>query len=294
MNGKVSIIILNYYGKNDTVGCLDSLEKTGDKKFFKVVLVNNSPDEIFSQTDLTKYSYNIDYVCPDKNYGFAGGCNIGIKKAFADPECSYIMLLNNDTLVTDCTVSGLIKHAENSGDTLFNPVIVFYHTRKVQCTGGAFNLFLGLSRNINKNRKIEDIRQNIEPDYLNGCCIFAGKNLFKQTGLFDERFFMYCEDLDFSIRAKKQGFKLCAVNDSVIYHKHSQSTDSSKKQFYICRNTVWFVIKNYGYFFAAVIAPVYFITQILAGLMVYKNRNVLSVIKLVCRGFFEGFKKNKL
>ena len=294
MNTKVSIVILNYYGKNDTLECLDSLDQTGDTKFFKVVLVNNSPDELFSQEDLTKYSYHIDYICPDKNYGFAGGCNIGIKKALDDPECAYIMLLNNDTLVPEGVVSRFVSHAHQANGTLFNPLIVFYHTKKVQCTGGGFNLFFGLSRNINKNKEIEDITVDIEPDYLNGCCIFAEKNVFKKVGVFDERFFMYCEDLDFSVRAKKQGYKLRAVKDIVIYHKHSQSTDSSKKQFYICRNMLWFVTKNYGFLFVVLLVPVFFVTQLLVGIFVYKNKNILSVINSILKGFLAGLRKNKL
>jgi len=294
MSGKVSVVILNYYGKNDTLDCLDSLNQSNDTKFFKVLLINNSPDEVFSQTELTKYSFHMDYVCPDKNYGFAGGCNIGIKKALDDPECSYIMLLNNDTIVTKGTVNSFIKYADNHSDTLLNPVIAFYYTKKVQCTGGGFNLFFGLSRNINKNKRIEDIQLDIEPDYLNGCCIFAKKNLFRNVGLFDERFFMYCEDLDFSVRAKKLGYKLCALNNIVIYHKHSQSTDSSRKQFYICRNMVLFVTKNYSRIFAVLLLPVYFIIQFLIGIFIYKNKNVFVVFNSVINGFLAGFKKNKL
>ncbi|MCD6460815.1 glycosyltransferase family 2 protein [bacterium] len=294
MNKKASIIILNYYGKKETLECLCSLNQSGDTELFKIILVNNSPDERFSETELKKYFYLIDYICPDKNYGFAGGCNIGIKKALNDPECAYIMLLNNDTIVTRGAINRFIRHCDNQPDTLFNPVIVFYHTKKVQCTGGDFNLFFGYSKNINKNKNPADIKNNVEPYYLNGCCIFAEKNIFAEIGLFDERFFMYCEDLDLSARAKKAGYKLCAVKDILIYHKHSKSTDLSKKQFYICRNTVLFIRKNYNFIYAVLLLPLYFFIQLLIGVLVYKNKNIFALLNAVTAGFFAGFSKNKL
>ncbi len=284
----IHIIILNYYGKSDTLACLESLDKNTEIAGFKVILVNNSPAEPFLDTELYGYKFAVEYVKADKNLGFCGGNNLAIQKSLEDTQCGYIMLLNNDTLVT----KGLLKKfkyvCDENASFILNPLIIFYATGKLQCTGGQWSLLFGYARNINKGKQPDSIREDITPFYLNGCCLFARKEVFEKTGLLDKDYFAYGEDIDFSIRAKKLGYNLRVIHDACIYHRHSRTGNPLLKQYLICRNNVLCIRKNYSLLIFFTLCPIHFITQALIGYFVFKNRNIIRLIACIITGYYDG------
>lgn len=284
----IYILILNYYGRDDTRACLDSLEKVSSESIFKVLLINNSRDEHFSDADLTKYSYRVEYIEPEKNLGFCGGNNLGIQKALSDPACGYIMLLNNDTIVTQGGIKNLRAFCDTNPDHLVSPMIAFHSTGTLQCTGGGWSLLFGYARNINKGKNPRDIREDVVPFYLNGCCICAKKEVFNTIGFFDEHYFTYGEDIDLSIRAKRCGYQLRVLKDALIYHKHSKSVNTRLKQYRICRSTVICIRKNYHPGLLFVLLPVHVMTQAVIGFSVFGIRNIFVLFKGIFAGFYDG------
>ena len=285
----INIIILNYNGKNDTIECLDSIAQNTSLPQIKILLINNSPSEKFTPSELSQYPFTIDYIPLSENKGFCGGNNVGITQSLTDPNCAFIMLLNNDTIVPDDMIQTLRSRCEDTPTQILNPIIVFSDSHKIQCTGGKWSVLSGLARNYNKGKLSAQITTDITPDYLSGCCIFAHRDAFDDIGVLDEDFFTYCEDMDFSRRAQKKGYTLQVVKDAVLYHKHSQGSSSPVKVYLICRNTVLFMRKHFP-LLLPVLIPIHYLFQLAVGFVIHKIRNIFILFKIVTVGFMDGIR----
>jgi len=292
-NNRINIIILNYFGKNDTIECLESLNKSPISDTFRIILINNSAEEIFDKNLFKKFGFEVEYIQPEKNTGFCAGNNIGLKLSYTDNKCGYIMLLNNDTVLEPDAVAVLKNKCDKNPVSLINPILVFYDTKKIQCTGGYWNLFFGIAININKGKFPDEIKKEAHPYFLNGCCIFGKKEIFEKTGFLDETFFAYGEDIDFSMRAKKAGIELKVANGAVVYHKHSKSSNGYNKQYLICRNNYILVKKNFGKIYFFIFAPIHIFFQIVIGYFIFKNTNIKRMLKSVLLGYFDGIRNRK-
>ncbi len=290
---RINIIILNYFGKSDTIECLDSLNECSLAEIFRIILVNNSTQDKFDKNIFEKYRFEVTYISNEKNLGFCGGNNLGLKISYEDDQCGYIMLLNNDTSLDQNAVNSLKKVCDQNPNSLLNPLIVFHNTKLLQCTGGYWNIFLGIASNINKGKLPDEIKHEIHPYFLNGCCIFGIKETFSKVGFLDETYFAYGEDIDFSIRAKRGGIKLMVVNDSIVYHKHSKSSNTYNKQYLICRNNYKCIKKNFNKIYFWIFAPLHFVLQMIIGYFVFKNKNIKKLIRVITIGYYDGIKNNR-
>ncbi|MBD3340847.1 MAG: glycosyltransferase [Candidatus Lokiarchaeota archaeon] len=83
-------------------------------------------------------------------------------------------------------------------------------------------------------------------DFVSGCCMLVRREVFERIGLFDEKYFMYYEDVDFCVRAQAASYRVLYYPDAVIWHNASASSDRSFRDYYRMRNHLWFVRKNYS------------------------------------------------
>ena len=136
MNPKVSIIILNWNSLDDTVHCLESLEKITYPNY-DIIVVDNGSKGNDAEILREKFKGYIHIIENDKNYGFPEGCNIGMRYALKNSAPDYILLLNNDTTVAPDFLAEMVKIAES--DPLIGiagPKIYFYHEPyKIQSVG---------------------------------------------------------------------------------------------------------------------------------------------------------------
>jgi GT2 family glycosyltransferase len=255
------IILLNYNNIEDTVACIKSVKENEKAASYKIILIDNGSKE-FDESGIRKLFPDVVIKRSAINLGFGGGVNIGVKMAMAD-EIDYTLLLNNDTIVTKNFLSKLIETAEkNKNYGLISPLITYYdNPGLIWFRGGYFNENLGLVRYINKNKLKNKFDNNIfETGFMPACCMLVKKHVFEKTGFFDNDYFLYNEDLDFCYKCRKNGFKL-VVNPAIeILHKVSASTNKGSntdcdphrfnktKAFYVSRNDLMFIKKNYGSF----------------------------------------------
>ena len=163
----------------------------------------------------------------DENAGFAAGNNIGIKNAL-DLGANYIALLNQDTEVSKDFVKLCVKHLKENDETgLVSPIILFPKDDKIWFAGS--KIFRGreilkhpttkVGEHTNKKCSLSNFGGNTNADWIPACAVFIKKDVFKKIGLFDEKFFMYGEDVDFSLRAHRAGYKLDIESNTTIIHK---------------------------------------------------------------------------
>lgn len=257
---KVSIIILHFRNKELTLKCLGSINELKVKNFkLEVIVVNNNPNEDLA--DLKKQFSYIDFLETGNNLGFAGGNNFGIRYALEN-GADFIMILNNDTIVDKNLLVQLIKVAKDHEDAgVLSPKIYFasgfeFHKERykkenlggiIWYAGGDFdwaNIY-GTNRGVNEVDKgqYDEVR---ETDFATGACCLLRKEALKEIGIFDERYFMYLEDVDLSQRMKKAGWKVMYAPPAKLWHKVAQSSGigSELNDYFLTRNRLLFGI-NY-------------------------------------------------
>jgi GT2 family glycosyltransferase len=242
INPLVSVIILNWNGYQDTIQCLESILKLDYDRYRIVVCDNDSTDGSVEQIGSWCKNNRIDLANPGdsdrymtliqtgKNLGFAGGNNIGIRHALLDPECKYVWILNNDTVVEPNSLSALVSKCEldrNIG--ICGSKLIYYHDRsKVQAWGGGrYNQWSGISQHLGADRPsnlavdVESIEQNI--DYIIGASMLVARSFVETVGLMNEEHFLYFEELDWIARSANK-YRLGYCHDSIVYHKEGAST----------------------------------------------------------------------
>ncbi len=253
---KVFVVILHYKGKEFTRQCLLSLNKIKTKGFsLKTVVVDNhSPEPI---DDLEKEFFNEVFIKNKKNLGFAEGNNVGIRYALKH-EADYVMLLNNDTVVDSQLIVQLIK-AAGEGESIgilgpkiyFAPGSEFHKDRYKKKERGKVIWYAGGEidwKNVMaSHRGVDEVDQGqydqeIETDFVSGCCMLIKRAVFEKVGLLDGRYFLYLEDNDFCQRAKKAGFKLIYVPKAKLWHANAGSSrvGGPLHDYYLTRNRMLF------------------------------------------------------
>ena len=223
----VSVIVLNYNAGDLLLDCIESLKKSTYTNLEIIVVDNISSDE--SQRKCKEKFPDIRLIQNEKNLGYCGGNNIGIREAKGE----FIVILNPDTIVEPNWVNELIFAHEKFGDGLYQPKILSLNEKNViQSTGNMLHVFgFGFARD--KGNKVIDKKEEIEKiGYASGTCLFTSRKVIEKVGLLDEFLFLYHDDLDLGWRAAQIGISSYYVPNSKIFHVESYSLKWSAKKFY--------------------------------------------------------------
>lgn len=257
----VAIVIVHYKGINDTLQCLDSL-KTSKLQNIKVTvyLIDNSPSKRL-ESQIKQDLIAIKYIKSPHNVGFAEGSNIGIRQSLKDLN-NYILLLNSDTITSKDFLSSFIEFANTQKDiAIISPKIYFaphfeYHKERYEkkdlgkiiwYAGGKIDWDNVYAKHIGVDEV--DVGQYDIPkevDFATGCCLLIKSEVIAKIGLFDKNYFVYFEDVDFSIRAQKAGYKVYYMPQSFIWHKNAASSQKPGSQLHVyfqTRNRLYFGLK---------------------------------------------------
>ena len=251
-----SFIIIVHFGEiSVTVDCLESIYTQKDSP--STILVDNTLDPVLSER-IGKFK-KVTLLTPDNNLGFAGANNLGIKKALSLGS-ENIILLNNDTLVPPGFFKKIIDFASKEKSVgLVSPKIYFapgfeYHKNNKKNKNYTFWYAGGLIDwdNVYASHRGVDEEDSgqcdveINTDFATGCALLIRKDVIKKIGLIDENYFLYFEDVDYSLKAKSAGFKVKYFPGAYILHKNASSSQGSGSllhQYYLTRNRLYFGFK---------------------------------------------------
>jgi GT2 family glycosyltransferase len=155
------------------------------------------------------------------NLGFAGGNNVGIRYSLARRDAKYVMLLNNDTVVSPTCVHELVKRAEEDASigAVGATMLDFDQPELVQAAaGGTIAPWHGMVRASQEGAKRGSTTERSRLDFISGACLLARLTAIETVGMLDERFFMYGEDQDFSLRLRRAGFSLAYASSAEFWH----------------------------------------------------------------------------
>lgn len=239
---KISVIIVNYNGKDYLADCLQSVLKTDCKDFEVIVIDNASTDGSVKKVDK-----RVRLIKSKTNIFFTGGCNLGAKKARGE----WLVFLNPDTIVDKNWLKEMWLVAQFDNKLCLQPKIKIWQTNKIDCVIGKY-IWPGFGVAVGRG-KLDNYEGLIWGDYANGTCLMINRNWFFELGGFDENFRFFYEDVDLQLRAKKQGGRAIGVMAAVIEHKGSlsfkQNVASKIVKYYYRRNR-WLVwLKNHSGWF---------------------------------------------
>ena len=241
---KLSIITVNYNGLKDTCELIDSIPFNDN---MEVIVIDNASQQDEATAIQQRYP-QVKVIRSEKNLGFAGGNNLGIKEAKGD----YIFLVNNDTILKDLNFNTLIERLESTPLIgVVCPKIKFNWNRKdIQFAG-----YTPLSKITVRNQAIgfgeEDNGQYDTPHstpYAHGAAMMIKRGVIDEVGLMPECYFLYYEELDWSMMITQAGYEIWYEPACTIYHKESQSTgqNSPLRTYYITRNRLLLVKRNWN------------------------------------------------
>lgn len=246
MEKKVFIVVLNWNGIGDAKECVSSLKNNSYANYQIVVVDNGSTDN--SAVILKREFPDITIIENGRNYGFAGGNNIGIEYSLKQ-GAEYILLLNNDTTVENAFLSKLVEAGESDEAVgLLESKICYYDDpKRIWFAGGMIDWLKIKGTHIGLDEMDSGQYDKIsEVDFLTGCCLLVKRSVFEKIGKLSEEYFLYYEDTDFCLRARNSGFKCVYVPSSKIYHKVSRSTKPGSPSYiyYHTRNGLYLAKRN--------------------------------------------------
>lgn len=241
IHSKVSTIILNWNGLEDTIECLESLKKITYPNY-EVIVVDNDSRGNDAQVLKEKFGDYIDLIKNDKNYGFAEGANIGIRYALNNSAPDYILLLNNDTVVDPEFLTEMINAAECDPAIGIAGAKIYYYDdpERLQFVWGKINLWTGQPfqkpkiiaeriQNIEFDKGQYDRIENIQTGWVAGCCFLIKRQTLQKIGLLDKGYSLYWEEPDYCLRAQKAGYRIIYVPQAKVWHKGGRATKKASR-----------------------------------------------------------------
>lgn len=239
MEIKISFIIVNYKSRELLEKCISSIKRTALSFSHETIIVSND-GEVFNFPEIKTINL-------ENNLGFGVGCNAGAKIAQGEILC----FLNPDIEIISNDFQKIISEFENDPKLgIIGPKLVT-ENNKVQEWGAGkeINFFdiIGNNLGFKRSRKIWTSEKRVECAWVSGACLFIKKNLFERLNGFDEKFFLYFEDIDLCKRIKKFGYKIIYFPKFVIKHFGGRSFENKKyqKKYYYSSQDYYFQ-KHFG------------------------------------------------
>ena len=242
MNIEVSIITINYNGLEDTCALIESIPFNEN---VEVIVVDNASKNHEAEQLSQRYP-QIKIIKSERNLGIAGGNNLGIQTA----QGRYMFLINNDTVFKDFNIQALIDRLESSSNIgIVCPKIRFaWGNNPIQFAG--YSRLSGISvRNHAIGFNEDDYGQYNtahQTPYAHGAAMLIKREAMDKVGLMPECYFLYYEELDWSMMFTKAGYQIWYEPKCSIYHKESQTTgqNSPIRIYYLSRNRLLLVRRN--------------------------------------------------
>lgn len=255
----VSIIIVDYNSHRDTRECLLSLDKIKAKgfKWNAIIIDNGSKEPLVLPPNLI--NNNFELIRSSSNLGFTGGNNMGIYHSIEKYNSDYVVLLNNDTVVDPHFLQALFECIEeNPKYGIVGSKIYFYQGNEFHqnsykkdqlgqvlwYAGGSIDWqhLAAFHRGVDEVDRGQFDQQKTS-DFATGCSLIIGREILEKVGTLDKRYFLYLEDVDLSMRARKAGYEIGFCPESKVWHKNASSSGGSGStihDYYQTRNRLLF------------------------------------------------------
>ena len=296
MDTKLSIIIVSWNMRNDILNCLRSLYDALSSKAFETIVIDNASSD-GSVREIRKEFPKVKCIDNDSNYGFAKANNQGVKSAKGE----YLLFLNPDTIMHSGTLDCLIDFMDNNKDVgMCGPKLlnddgsIQRSVRRFPSYRGAlyrftFLRYFKIFKNSYRSWLMRDFdyKSQGDVDQLMGAALLVRKSIMEKQGGFDERYFMYYEEVDLCYRIKQNGWRIVYLPQARITHLGGRSSQQvpAAKRIMMLNSMLKFFRKHHGtvitFLFNCVLKP---------GVIL---REIIDLIVNVSIYFFSALTLNK-
>ncbi len=288
---KVSIITVNYNQPEVTLELLESL-RNQDYQDLEVIVVDNGSKVDPSKMIQLGYP-EVKVIRSEKNLGFAGGNNLGIREASGD----YLFFLNNDTEVPLQSIRALVAALERFPDAgVVSPIINYFDQPGLTQYAGytEINSLTGRNHAIGHKQQVQPKMKVSDTHYAHGAAMMVRREVIETVGMMPENYFLYYEELDWGAQIKRAGYKIKVVESVYILHKESVSTGKSSplKTYFQTRNRMLFMRRNMGLIQKAIFYLFFLTVALPKNLIVYALRRELDHLKSYWNGTMWNFKND--
>lgn len=287
------VIILNWRQPEITIECVRAVQAMNIPAANILLIDNASGDDSEAQFKMTLPDISLS-VMP-RNLGFAAGVNHGLRQAMMF-GCQYVLLLNNDAFPAPNMLTQLL--AEVAPDIALLSPKIFYEAEatRIWFAGGRQHPYLLEMRNTGQGEQDGPAwQQSHDVDYLVGTGLLVNMMAIRHVGVLDEQFFMYYEDLDWSIRLRQAGYRLRLVANAHLYHRVSLSTggtDSPLHRYYLARSSILFFLRyaNLGRPWAIFVYRSFSAIKMVARLVITGQK---ATARAYLRGLWDGWQVSR-
>ena len=228
-------VVLNWNGGDDTARALESLAE------IETICVDNGSTD-GSDAEVERRFPEVELVRAGENLGFAGGSNVGIRRAL-ERGADWVLLLNNDAVAGDGIAAALASAAAARPDAGLLACKIYVRDDVLQYAGADFHPLLGYSGRVAGHGRRDDGRWDALRDVgrADGAAMAVSRAAVERAGLLDESLFAYVEDVEWSLRIRAAGLAVVFVPDAKVWHAGSASTGgaaSTANLYYDTRNTL--------------------------------------------------------
>ena len=242
-----ALVVLNWRNAAGTVACLDSLKHLTASDVTVIVVDNGSDDD--SVSIIRQQHPDLTLLETGANLGYAGGNNVGIRYAL-EHGADYVGVLNNDALVDRDFLQPLLVAQQLTPDgAITTPMICETEASEIiWALGARIDWHTATSQRLHagEQRAAWKDRAPHEVDFAVGTALLAPRQVWERAGLIDESFFLYYEETDWCVRARRLGISSVAVPASCVWHEAGASGGRTSPQitYYMTRNALWFLKRN--------------------------------------------------
>ncbi len=228
-------LVVNWNGREMTLECIESLQRSTYANQ-RILIVDNASTDGSVAAIRSRYP-DVDILPLPDNRRFAGGTNAGIQYALTH-GADFVLLLNNDTIVAPGYLEPMVERICSDGSIGIVAPKILYHSAPdtLWYAGGMISFWTGTMKH--RGIRERDLGQRDdagETDYASGCCLLARRELVNAVGLLDESYFMYTEDADWCMRARRAGYRIVYEPRATIWHRLSVSAGG---------HLSWYKLKN--------------------------------------------------
>jgi GT2 family glycosyltransferase len=298
---KVIVLILSYNGKHLLDDSISSYLKN-DYPNFSVCVIDNGSSDNTREYVIEKYP-KVNLIRLDKNLGYSGGFNEGLKYAFSKQAADYVLITNNDVLVDEKVISSLVDTAETNSEVGFVTGKVFYFDKPdiLQTVGKYEHPILWNGNHIGNGETDKgQYDEIIERFFIDDIFTLVKKTLYDKIGGYDTLFQFQCEEYDWQARAKENGFKIYYTPLAKIWHKDSMTIGkvSAFKAYYDARNPILVILRHKSPDFFKIFFRWHLKTRIIRTSLIYIKQLKIKISFKTWQGFFSaliwGIKNKKI
>jgi GT2 family glycosyltransferase len=241
----VWVVVLTWNQRETTLECLASLSQMTYPSYRIVVVDNASADG--TAAAIREKSPDVEVVTIERNLGYPGGCNVGLRYAL-ERGAEYIFAINNDVSVDPVVLDELMREVGPDVGILTPKVYFASEPERIWSVGGRRSrLTYEMVRRGDGELDRGQWNEVVEQDYLIGCAHLFSRSLLETIGLLDAGFFLYYDDVDICIRAQRAGYRLLMVPRARMWHKVAASSGgvgTPRERYYMGRSNVRFLRKH--------------------------------------------------